>query len=309
MLNDPRARLKVRQFLLAWLRVDQSPELVKDARKFPDFDPALASDLRTSLELFLDDMVSSDAADFRQLLLSDDLFLNGRLAKFYGIDLPASAGSTSSPQADSGQTADADFAKVKLADGQRCGVLTQPYMLAAFAYPGESSPIHRGVFIIRGILGVTLRPPANAAFTPLPADLHPNLTTRERIALQTNQESCVGCHSVINPLGSALEDFDAVGRHREVENGKPIDVTGHYETRAGSVAQFAGARELATFLADSEEAHDAFAQQMFQQLVKQPVRAYGLEKPAQLREISARSGYNIRKLLVEIAVIASSERS
>jgi hypothetical protein len=299
MLGDPRARLKARQFLLAWLRVDQPSELVKDVKKFPGFDPAVAADLRTSLELFLDDIVSSDSADFRQLLLSDDLFMNGRLAKFYGADLPHSTSS--------GQAPDAGFTKVKL-DGQRAGVLTHPYMLATFAYPGESSPIHRGVFIIRGILGVTLRPPANAAFTPLPPEQHPDLTTRERIALQTNQESCVGCHSVINPLGFALEEFDAVGRHREMENGKAIDVSGHYETRAGSVAQFAGARELATFLADSDEAHDAFAQQMFQQFVKQPVRAYGLERPKQLREIFAQSGYNIRKLLVEIAVIASQPR-
>jgi hypothetical protein len=289
MLDDPRAKLKVRQFLLAWLRVDQSPELVKDVKKFPDFDPAIASDLRTSLELFLDDVVSSEASDFRQLLLSEDLFLNGRLAKFYGADLPA----------------DADFTRVKLQPDQHAGVLTHPYMMATFAYPGESSPIHRGVFIIRGILGVTFRPPANAAFTPLPAELHPDLTTRERIALQTSPDACVSCHSVINPLGFALEKFDSVGRFREMENGKPVDVRGHYDTRTGSTAEFAGARELATFLANSEDSHDAFAQQMFQQLVKQPVRAFGLEKPARLRDTFARSNYNIRKLMVEIALIAS----
>lgn len=288
MLDDPRSRLKLRQFLLAWLRVDQPAELVKDAKRFPDFDPAIAGDLRTSLELFLDEIVSSDAADFRQLMLSDEVFLNGRLAKFYGANVPADAG----------------FEKVKL-DPYRAGVLTQPYMLATFAYPGESSPIHRGVFMIRGILGITLRPPANTAFTPLPPESHPDLTTRERIALQTSQESCVSCHSVINPLGFALEQFDAVGRHREIENGKTIDVSGRYETRTGSVAHFTGARELAAFLANSDEAHDAFAQQMFQHFVKQSVRAYGLQRPTELAEIFARSGYNIRKLLVEIAVVAS----
>src|SRR6202035_4866877 len=107
-------------------------------------------------------------SDFRQLLLSDDLFLNGRLAKFYGVDLPPEAG----------------FTKVKLEAGQRAGVVTHPYILSAFAYPAESSPIHRGVLMIRGILAITLRPPPSA-FTPLPPELHPTLTTRERIALQT----------------------------------------------------------------------------------------------------------------------------
>ncbi len=225
MLDDPRARLKVRQFLLAWLRVDQAPELVKDKKKFPDFDPSIACDLRTSLELSLDDVVGGEKSDFRQLLLNDEVFLNGRLAKFYGVDLPEAS----------------DFTKVKLEPDQRAGVLTHPYMLTTFAYPGESSPIHRGVFIIRGILGVTLRPPANASFTPFSAEQHPGLTTRERIALQTNVQSCSDCHSAINPLGFALEGFDAVGRRREMENNKKIDVSGSYETRSGEVAKFTGA--------------------------------------------------------------------
>ncbi|MBX9625905.1 MAG: DUF1588 domain-containing protein, partial [Gemmataceae bacterium] len=68
----------------------------------------------------------------------------------------------------------------------------------------ESSPIHRGVFIARGLLGRSLRPPPDA-FTPLPADLHPSLTTRERVALQTKPAACITCHGNMNPLGFALE--------------------------------------------------------------------------------------------------------
>lgn len=288
MIDDPRTKLKIRQFLLAWLRVDQPNDLVKDAKKFPDFDAAIAGDLRTSLELFLDDVVSSDSSDFRQLLLSDEVFLNGRLAKFYGYDLPEDAG----------------FTKVML-PGHNAGVLTQPYVLSTFAYPAESSPIHRGVFIIRGILGYTLSPPANSAFVPLPPSSHPELTTRQRVMLQTSPESCVSCHGIINPLGFTLEGFDSVGRPRDSEGGKPVDVSGSYETRDGSIAHFAGPRQMAEFLANSDEAHDSFVQQMFQHLVKQPVRAYGLDRPKQLDETFAASGYNIRKLLVEIATVAA----
>jgi hypothetical protein len=291
MLDDPRARLKIRQSLLAWLRVDQPADLVKDAKAYPDFNPAVAADLRTSLEMFLDDVVSSDTSDFRQLLLSDDVFLNGRLARFYGADLPPDAG----------------FTKVKL-PLHRAGVLTQPYMLTTFAYPIESSPIHRGVMVIRGILGYTLVPPANSAFLPLAPSLHPDLTTRQRVTLQTSPDSCVSCHGIINPLGFTLEAFDAVGRHRDMEKGKPIDISGSYETRDGSIARFSGPRDLAEFLANSDEAHDAFVQQTFQQFVKQPVRAYGLDEPKELGALFARSGYNIRKLLVEIATVASQPR-
>ena len=88
MLADPRAKAKLREFLLTWLKVDQAPDLAKDPKRFPGFDAAVAADLRTSLELFLDDVVWSETSDFRQLLLADDVYLNGRLAKFYGADLP-----------------------------------------------------------------------------------------------------------------------------------------------------------------------------------------------------------------------------
>ena len=86
--------------------------------RFPGFDPAVVADLRTSLDLFLDDVAWNGDSDFRQLLLADDLYLNGRLAKFYGADLPA----------------DAPFQKVKLNPQQRAGVLTHPYLMAAFAH-------------------------------------------------------------------------------------------------------------------------------------------------------------------------------
>ena len=118
-------------------------------------------------------------------------------------------------------------------------MLTHPYLMATFAYTGTSSPIHRGVFLTRSVLGVTLRPPPEA-FTPLRGDLHPKLTTRERVALQTKPASCQTCHGIINPLGFTLEHFDAVGRFRDKDNGKPIDATGTYQTRSGQTVKFTG---------------------------------------------------------------------
>jgi len=288
MLGDPRARTKLRQFLLTWLKVDRPAELAKDAKRFPGFDAAIASDLRTSLELFLDEILESGASDFRQLMLSETLPLNGRLAKFYGVDLPPDAG----------------FQKVKLNGEHRAGVLSHPYLMATFAYTGTSSPIHRGVFLARGILGVSLRPPQDA-FTPLAEDLHPKLTTRERVALQTRPAACVSCHGIINSLGFTLEHFDAVGRYREKENEKPIDSKGSYLTRHGETVNFTGIRDLAKFLAASEEVHNAFTEQMFHHLVKQPARAYGPGRLAQLRESFARYGFSIRKLAAEIAVTSA----
>jgi hypothetical protein len=292
MLADPRAKAKLREFLITWLKLDQPKEIAKDAKRFPGFDEALTSDLRTSLELFLDDVAWSTGSDFRQLFLADETFLNGRLAKFYGCDLPP----------------DSPFKKVKFDATHRSGILTHPYMLSTLAYTAETSPIHRGVFIGRGLLGINIKPPMEA-FTPIAADLHPNLTTRERVLLQTKPNACSSCHSVMNPLGFALENFDAVGRYREKERDKAIDATGSYETRAGTIAQFTGARELAKFLAASEETQYAFAQQAFHFYVKQPARAYGLNKPEELRKTFADVGFNMRKLVVEIAVTGAMPQS
>lgn len=284
MLADPRAKAKVREFLIAWLKLDQPKDLAKDQKRFPGYTDELVSEARTSLELFLDDVVWSEKSDYRQLLLSDETFLNGRLAKFYGFELAADSG----------------FKKVRFEADKRAGILTHPYVLASLAYAGETSPIHRGVFVGRGLLGIGIKPPMEA-FTPIAPDLHPNLTTRERVLLQTKAAACSGCHSIMNPLGFALENFDAVGRYREKERERPVDTSGGYETRSGGVAKFIGAKELAQFLANSEETQYAFAQQAFHHFAKQPVRAYGLTKPDELRKTFAENGFNVRKLIVEIA--------
>ena len=288
MMADSRTRSKLREFFLRWMKIDLVPEIRKDTERFPDFDPLVAHDLRTSIELWLDEILVNETADFRQLLLSDSLYLNGRLAHFYGVDLPA----------------DAPFQKVLLEPAARSGVLTHPYLLSDFAYSATSSPIHRGLFVARSLLGRTMRPPPEAV-TPLAPQSQPNLTTRDRIALQTAHESCQSCHSLINPLGFTLENFDAVGRYRMEENGKPISTTGTYRTRTGDTVQFEGARELAKYLADSSETHAAFVQQLFHFAIKQPINAYGPETKDLLRQSFEQNNFNIRRLLIEIIATAA----
>ncbi len=178
-------------------------------------------------------------------------------------------------------------------------MLSHPYLMASFAYMSESSPIHRGVFVARSVLGRTLMPPPEAV-APLAPDLHPSLTTRERVATQTSPSSCMTCHGMINPLGFGLEHFDAVGRYRAEEKDRPIDAAGTYETPSGESLPFTGARGLATLLADSEEVHAAFVEQMFHHLVKQPIRAFGPRAAADLRRSFAEHDFNIRRLAAEI---------
>ena len=91
MVKDPRALAKLEGFFLQWLKIDQAREIVKDPKRYPEFDENVVSDLRTSLDLLLDDVLGSDASDYRQLLLAKHVYLNGRLAQLYGAKLPADA--------------------------------------------------------------------------------------------------------------------------------------------------------------------------------------------------------------------------
>jgi hypothetical protein len=283
MLKDLRAHVKLRAFFIQWLKLDPAPDLAKNRKLYPGFEPAVVADLRTSLELFLNDVLWNGSGDFRQLLQADYVYLNGRLANYYGFKLPA----------------DAPFQKVKLDSGQRAGVLTHPYVMASLAYTDSSSPIHRGVFLIRSVLGGALRPPPEAV-APLAPNLHPDMTTRQRVAMQTSPQACQSCHGVINPLGFTLEHFDAGGRFRATDNGRPVDATGTYQTPSGNVVKFHGPVALAKYLAASEEVRDAIVEQLFHHLVRQPVRAYGAQQGPDLKRAFAAGGYDLRKLVVNI---------
>ena len=294
MVSDPRTRAKTRALLHAWLNLDHIGEITKDTAKYEGFDETIVRDLRTSLDAFLDDIVWSESSDFRQLLQADWAMSTERLEKFYGeawkpADKPAGTlrRSVSHPQ-------------------QHMGVLTHPYLMSGLAYQDSTSPIHRGVFLMRHVLGRTLRPPQDA-FTPLSPDLHPDLTTRERVTLQTSPDGCQKCHVKINGLGFTLENFDAVGRYRMKEKDRDIDARGRNTTRDNEVVEFAGPRELADFLVNSEDTHRAFVDRAFEYFVKQPTAAYGPHVLDDLIASFRKNEYNIQQLLVEIAVIAAAE--
>jgi hypothetical protein len=294
MLNDARSRAKVRDFLHRWLLTEKAENVTKDPNAFPEFNAEVMSDFRTSLDLFLDDVVwQNGRGDYRKLLLSDELYVNDRLARFLDVPVVASGGG---------------FVKVKVAADQRSGVLTHPYLLATLAYSRNTSPIHRGVFLTRNIVGRVLRPPPQAvSFDESKFD--PSLTMREKVTELTRSASCMGCHSVINPLGFSLEKFDAVGRFRTTDNNKPVDATSEFRAGDGRAVRLAGPRDVAQFAAASPEAHRAFVRQLFQHAVKQPPEAYGAEVLERLRQSFAESGFDVRKLLVEIAEVSSLRES
>ncbi len=285
LVGDYRARSRLLEFLRSWMNLERLQDVTKDAHDFPEFTPQIAADLRQSLELLMEQSVDAENCDFRRLLLTDSIFMNGRLAKFYGAGLPENA----------------EFQEVKFEPEKRSGVVSHPFLLSGFAYTHTSSPIHRGVFLSRGVLGRGIKPPP-IAVAPTAPELQPDLTTRERVTVQTSPEVCANCHNMINQLGYALENFDAVGRYREQEKSKPVDATGQYLQRNGELVRFAGARELATFLARSEETHRSFVRQLFHHMVQQPILAYGPETIGELSEQFEQQNFHMKQMMVEIAV-------
>ena len=288
MMKDPRAKSKLRDFLHHWLHVEEGAEIAKDQKEYPGFDQGMVMDLRTSLDLFAESVVWSEGSDYRQLLLCDTILMNDRLAKFYGQKVESGAG----------------FQPVKMDAAHRAGVLTHPYVLATFSYTKSSSPIHRGVFVTRNILGLMLKPPPMAiAFMDDKFD--PSFTMREKVTELTAKPACQSCHVTINPLGFSFERFDAVGRVRATDNRKPVDAVSDYTTPDGNVIKLTGARDVAALAAESLSGQTGFVRNLFQEMVKQPPAAYSPELLRQLTEKFRADRFHVRNLAVEVAVVAA----
>ncbi|WP_437665568.1 DUF1592 domain-containing protein [Sorangium sp. So ce1182] len=284
MLEDPRARATTAAFFRELLGVDDIGAINRDPGVFPEFSAELAQDLQASLEAFLDDAVWSGGT-YDDLFTSRRAFMNARLASFYGID--GGLGDELSP--------------VELDAGTRLGLLTQPALLAKLGKFDQSDPIRRGVFLREKILCQELAPPPpDVEFNvPTPA-AEPAKTTRERFAAHTSQPSCQNCHQFIDPLGFALETYDALGRYRATENGAPIDATGEILGTEDADGEVDGGVELAERLASSVDARACFVEHWF----RYAVRRGGSEGDAceleSLGDAFEEEGGDIRALLVRI---------
>lgn len=288
LLATPPARAKLRGFFEHWLSMEEADDISKDERAFPGFDAALLADLRRSLELLVEEVVWSERSDYRELLLADSVPFNARLAAFYGVPPPEGPG----------------FQRVRFDPAQRAGVLTHPFLLSTLAYHRSSSPIHRGVFLTRNVLGRFLKPPP-MAIEFMDDRFDPSLTMREKVTELTRKDACMGCHATINPLGFSLEHFDAVGRFRTLDNAKPVNAVSEYLTADGERLLLRGPRDVAAHAASSDEARRGFVRQLFQHTVQQAPAAYGPDTLARLDRQFLESGCHIRQLVESIVTLAS----
>ena len=213
MLADSRSEALVTNFAGQWLFLRNLPTTTPDPRLFPDFDESLRVALRRETELFFDSILRDDR-NVMEFLTADYTFVNERLAKHYGI--PGVTGS--------------DFRRITVTDESRRGLLGQGSILTVTAYPHRTSPVRRGKWILENMLG-TPPPPPPPDVPPLDekqggADVR---SMRERMQQHRANAVCASCHAIMDPPGLALENFDAIGRWRRVDDGyRPIDASGSF---------------------------------------------------------------------------------
>jgi mono/diheme cytochrome c family protein len=209
MLADNRADALVDNFAEQWLFLRNLKNSSPDPQIFPDFDDNLRQAMREETKLFFQSIVREDRS-VMDLLNADYTFVNERLARHYGI--PNIYGS--------------QFRRVTLTSEDRRGLLGQGSILTVTSYPNRTSPVQRGKWILTNLLGIPpTPPPPNVPALKENGDGKP-LSLRERMEQHRADPVCAGCHKVMDPIGFALENFDAVGQWRAMDDGSPIDPSG-----------------------------------------------------------------------------------
>ena len=210
MLKDERSESLATNFADQWLHLRNLESFQPDMRLYPDFDDNLRQAFRQETQLLVESVVREDMSVLR-LIDADYTFANERLAKHYGI--PGVSGS--------------HFRKVPISpDSKRGGVLRHGSVLAVTSYATRTSPTIRGNWILENILGMPPPPPPPNVPALEEKPTAAARSVRDRLAVHRANPACATCHDLIDPLGFALESYDAVGRWREYENEQPVDCSG-----------------------------------------------------------------------------------
>jgi hypothetical protein len=209
MLTDPRSSAWLRGFFGRWLYLRNIDQVKPDPALFPAFDDSLRAALRRETELFVESQVREDRS-VTDLLTADYTFVNERLARHYGI--PNIVGP--------------EFQRVTVRDQARTGLLGQASILTVTSYANRTSPVLRGKFILEIFLGTP--PPPPPPNVPALKENDPQLPQplRRRMEEFVKAPACGSCHRVMDPIGFAFENFDAIGQWRDTDAGLPIDASG-----------------------------------------------------------------------------------
>jgi mono/diheme cytochrome c family protein len=246
MIASPRARKTMQAFFTELLRLKRLDRLTQFRSTFQQATRTLGPAMRTETLKVIEEVVFSGDRDFREIFDASFTYVNGELARLYGV----------APPADQDQ-----FVRVPLpSDSLRVGILGHASFLALNAHPTASSPTKRGKFIREVLLCQAVPPPPPNVSSRLPEDPEGSgpRTTREKLDIHRNAPQCAGCHKAMDPMGLAFETFDGIGAFRASEHGLPIDTRGELDG-----IPFKNAAELGNLLRNNSKVGVCVARNLY----------------------------------------------
>jgi Protein of unknown function (DUF1592)/Protein of unknown function (DUF1588)/Protein of unknown function (DUF1587)/Protein of unknown function (DUF1595)/Protein of unknown function (DUF1585) len=308
MVADRRAHQMVDEFVSEWLRFDLVLNAVKDRTIFPQFTPELATAMAEETRRLVSDLVWNDR-NFMDLFRANYSFLNSDLAALYAVPAPAS-----------------EFGRVEFpAASERAGIFGQGTFLAATSKPGETSPTVRGYFVRQHFLchEIPDPPPGTNSNLPPVTAARPQ-TNRERLKEHMANATCMGCHSMMDPVGLAFEKFDAIGRHRDKQAitflpehhganryAKPVTMELDVDTTGNLTgvkdATFHSPTELGAILAQNAECQECIVKQLFRYAWGRRETAADAATIRRGAGIFRESGFRLKDVIVFLAKAMAME--
>jgi len=250
----PAARPQVARLVKEWLGLDRIDGTGKDKTAYPKYD-----DLRPSIaaesDAFISEAVFGDDGTITKVLTADYTVADQKLAQYYGLPFGAAG------------------KRISYGTVPRRGVIMQSAFLSVFAHDNETAPVKRGNTILRKVMCVILPLPGELNLKVVPPPPDPKKTTRERFTQHSTDAACAGCHSVIDPIGFSLENFDGMGGLRTMENGKAV-VTDAEIKGADVGGPVKDGAELMGKLGASDQVKNCFARNLFRFAAAQAGEGY-----------------------------------
>jgi hypothetical protein len=304
MLDDPRAKDALDEFLAQWLRFDRLRGAIRDRRLYPEFTTELVSAMTEETRLLFRALVWEDR-NFLEFFTADYTYLSPEVARIYGLAAPKDL-----------------WARVPLGpETGRAGVLGQATFLALTSKPADTSPTERGIFVREHFLCQEVPPPPvglNATLPPV-TDEKP-LSARDRLQVHLSNPVCASCHQLVDPIGFGFENYDAIGKFREREvitihptademvkrtKTKPteykLEIKPEGSVRGIADSAFAKPRELGRILANEPACQRCVVKQLFRYATGRPEEAEDQRVIDQVFERFSRSGFKFREIILGLA--------
>jgi len=284
MLQSPKALALCENFAGQWLQLRKLYGAQPDGKKFPEFNDELRNAMMKETQLFFNAIIQEDRS-VMDFLTADFTYVNGPLAKFYGI--PGVTGE--------------EFKRVSLKGTQRAGILTQASILTITSYPDRTSPVLRGKWLLENLLDdAPPPPPPNVPTLDASTKDKTKLTLRQKMEVHRENPTCYSCHAVMDPVGFALENFNAIGAFRTVDpdaGGEKIDATG----KLPDGRTFDGAAGLQKFVLDrKEEFAECLVQRMLTYALGRGLDVQDRPRVRMISEALAKDNYKFSTLVMQI---------